>query len=81
MVLSIILMDTQRHLILKIIPMMLIRQKKRAEGDASEVWGAMCKQDTRLVQTVTMSDVFGNVFIRHSMGNFSENTQTEETEA
>lgn len=57
------------------------KTKKRAEGSASEAWGAMCKQDTRMVQAVTMSDVFGNVFIRHSMGDFSENTQTEETEA
>jgi hypothetical protein len=56
------------------------KTKKRAEGDASEVWGAMCKQDTRFVQTVTMSDIFGNVFIRHSMGDFAENTQAEEAE-
>lgn len=57
------------------------KAKKRAEGDASGQWGAMCKQDTRLIQIVTMSDIFGNVFIRNSMGDFSENTQTEETEA
>ncbi len=56
------------------------KTKKRAEGDASEQWGAMCKQDTRLIQTVTMTDVFGNVFIRNSMGDFAENTQTEEAE-
>lgn len=57
------------------------KAKKRAEGDASGQWSAMCKQDTRLIQIVTMSDIFGNVFIRNSMGDFSENTQTEETEA
>lgn len=56
------------------------KAKKRAEGDASEVWGAMCKQDTRLIQVVTMTDVFGNVIIRNSMGDFAENTQTEEAE-
>ena len=56
------------------------KAKKRAEGDASEAWGAMCKQDTRLVQVVTMTDVFGNVLIRNSMGDFAENTQTEEAE-
>lgn len=54
------------------------KAKKRAEGDASEQWGTMCKQDTRLVQTVTMSDVFGNVFIRHSMGDFAENAEVSE---
>lgn len=44
--------------------------KKRAEGDMSEVWGAMCKVDTRQIQTVMLCDVFGNVLEKKSMGNF-----------
>ena len=44
--------------------------KKRAEGDMSEVWGAMCKVDTRQIQTVTLIDVFGNTLEKKSMGNF-----------
>lgn len=46
--------------------------KKRAEGDLSEQWGAMCKRDDRMIQTVTLEDVSGNVFERKSMGNFPE---------
>lgn len=44
--------------------------RKRAEGDMSEVWGAMCKVDTRQIQTVTLIDVFGNTLEKKSMGNF-----------
>lgn len=44
--------------------------KKRAEGDLSEQWGEMCKRDDRQIQTVMLSDVFGNVLEKKSMGNF-----------
>ena len=44
--------------------------KKRAEGDMFEQWGAMCKRDDRQIQTVMLSDVFGNVLEKKSMGNF-----------
>lgn len=44
---------------------------KRAEGDMSETWGAMCKIDTRQIQTVVLSDVFGNVLEKKTNGNFS----------
>lgn len=46
--------------------------KKRAEGDLSEQWSAMCKRDDRQIQTVTLEDVFGNMLERKSMGNFAE---------
>lgn len=49
------------------------KAKKRAEGDMSEAWGAMCKVDTRQVQAVILSDVFGNVIEKKSMGDFAEN--------
>ena len=32
---------------------------KRAEGDFSEVWGAMCKRDDRQMQVVTLSTADG----------------------
>lgn len=44
--------------------------KKRAEGDMSEQWGAMCKRDDRMIQTVTLEDVFGNMLEKKSIGNF-----------
>ena len=49
------------------------KTKRRAEGDMSEAWGAMCKVDTRQVQAVTLSDVFGNQIEKRSMGDFPEN--------
>lgn len=51
--------------------------RKRAEGDMSEVWGAMCKVDTRQIQTVTLIDVFGNTLEKKSIGNF----KTEDVQA
>ena len=42
----------------------------RAEGEFSDTWGAMCKRDDRLIQTVTLMDVFGNQLDRKSRGNF-----------
>lgn len=53
------------------------KAKKRADGDMSEAWGAMCKQDTRQVQTVILSDMYGNVLEKKSMGDFAENVQPE----
>ena len=32
---------------------------RRAEGEMSTVWGAMCKRDDRLIQTVTLTNVYG----------------------
>lgn len=49
------------------------KTKRRAEGDMSEVWGAMCKRDDRQVQAVTLSDVYGNLIEKRSMGDFPEN--------
>ena len=48
------------------------KTKKRAEGDLSEQWGAFCKRDDRMIQTVSLTDVFGNVYVQKSMGNFPE---------
>lgn len=53
------------------------KAKKRADGDMSEAWGAMCKRDDRQIQTVILSDMFGNVLEKKSMGNFAENVTPE----
>lgn len=44
--------------------------RKRADGNFSEAWGAMCKVDTRLIQTVTLTNIFGEILDRKSMGSF-----------
>lgn len=43
---------------------------KRAEGEFSECWGAMCKRDDRQIQVVTLSDAYGNQIDKKSMGIF-----------
>lgn len=46
------------------------KARKRAEGDMSDVWGAMCKRDDRQIQVVTMSDIYGNQYAKRSDGDF-----------
>jgi hypothetical protein len=48
----------------------IAKARKRAEGDMSEAWGAMCKRDDRLIQTVTMTNIYGELLERKSMGAF-----------
>lgn len=45
---------------------------RRAEGDMSETWGAMCKVDTRQIQTVVLYSVDGFMIERKSSGQFVE---------
>ena len=44
----------------------------RAEGDMSEAWGAMCKVDTRQIQTVVLMNIFGEVLQKKTRGDFPE---------
>ena len=53
------------------------KARRRAEGDMSEIWGSMCKVDTRQIQTVTLSSVFGIVLESKSTGNFAQNEPEE----
>ena len=46
------------------------KAQKRAEGDFSEVWGAMCKRDDRQMQVVTLSTVDGFQIERKFSGGF-----------
>ena len=48
------------------------KTRRRAEGDFSEVWGAMCKRDDRMIQTVTLSTVEGFLIDHKTTGQFSE---------
>ena len=45
---------------------------RRAQGDLSEVWGAFCKRDDRMIQTVTLSQSDGLVLDCRSDGKFEE---------
>ena len=54
------------------------KAQRRAEGDMSEAWGAMCKVDTRQIQTVTLSTVDGFQLERRTMGGFPANEPAEE---
>ena len=53
------------------------KTKRRAEGDMSEAWGAMCKVDTRQIQTVTLSTVDGFQIEARTMGGFAEEEPEE----
>lgn len=48
------------------------KAQKRAEGDFSEAWGAMCKRDDRLLQTVILSTVDGFQIEKKSMGTITD---------
>lgn len=48
----------------------IAKARKRADGDFSEVWGAMCKRDDRQIQTVTLTNIFGELLDHKSMGGF-----------
>ena len=46
------------------------KARRRAEGDMSETWGAMCKVDSRQIQTVTLMTVDGFQIDRKTSGAF-----------
>ena len=48
------------------------KARKRAEGDMSEAWGAMCKRDDRQMQTTIMMTADGFVLERKSMGRIAD---------
>lgn len=54
------------------------KAQRRAEGDLSETWGAMCKRDDRQIQTVTLETVDGFQLIRKTNGAFQEEEAAEE---
>ena len=54
------------------------KAQRRAEGDMSEAWGAMCKVDTRQIQTVSLSSADGFLIERKTSGAFAEEAQQAE---
>lgn len=56
------------------------KTQRRAEGDMSEAWGAMCKVDTRQIQTVTLSTVDGFQLDRKTTGKFPEDPEPNQEE-
>lgn len=53
------------------------KARRRAEGDMCEAWGVMCKIDTRMLQTVTLSTVDGFQLERRTMGGLDTEEQAE----
>ena len=53
------------------------KTRRRAEGDMSETWGKMCKVDTRMIQTVTLSLVDGYQIECKTSGRFPDDTEPE----
>lgn len=52
----------------------------RAEGDMSDAWADMCKVDTRMISTVTLSTVDGFQLERKTRGNFPADPEPEPEE-
>lgn len=48
------------------------KTKRRAEGDMSEAYGAMCKVDTRQLQTVILMTADGAVLDRKFIGRIAD---------
>ena len=48
------------------------KTQRRAEGEFSECWGAMCKRDDRPMQTVMLMDASGFVLDRKTVGSIPD---------
>ncbi len=48
------------------------KTQRRAEGDASKVWGAMCDVDTRQISTVTVITANGLQIFSRTRGDFAD---------
>ena len=49
---------------------------RRATGELSETWGAMCKRDDRQMQTVILMDASGYVYDTKSYGKIADIEET-----
>ena len=45
---------------------------RRAQGDMYETWGAMCKRDDRLIQTVSLETINGQHLEFKTSGSFDD---------
>ena len=48
------------------------KAQRRAEGEFSEAWGAMCKRDDRQMQTVTLMTADGFMLDKKSSGQIAD---------
>ena len=48
------------------------KAQRRAEGEFSDAWGAMCKRDDRQLQTVILMSADGFVIERQAIGEIAE---------
>ena len=48
------------------------KTQRRAEGEFSDCWGAMCKRDDRPMQTVMLMDASGFMLDRKTMGSIPD---------
>ena len=46
------------------------KARRRAEGEFSDCWGAMCKRDDRMIQTVTLEVCNGYQLDKKTSGGF-----------
>lgn len=53
------------------------KAQRRAEGEFSEAWGAMCKRDDRQQQTVTLMTADGFMLDKKSSGQIADVETTE----
>ena len=58
----------------------LEKTRRRAEGEFSDCWGAMCKRDDRMIQTVTLELIDGYQIDKKSSGSFPLDTSNSEVE-
>lgn len=55
------------------------KARRRAEGEFSDCWGAMCKRDDRMIQTVILQTVGGVQMDCKTSGGFPDDSQPEES--
>ena len=55
----------------------LDKTRRRAEGEAAEAYGAMCKRDDRQLQTVVLMTADGGVLDRKYIGKIADLPQPE----
>lgn len=56
------------------------KTRRRAEGEFSDCWGAMCKRDDRMIQTVTLTMSDGYQLDKKSMGEFPADPEPQAEE-
>ena len=54
------------------------KARKRADGEFAETWGAFCKRDDRMIQTMTLTNAKGELLDRKSMGEFAVEEEAPE---